>query len=384
MTTNTVVGETALHRYQNDISNLRSHHWKYWIDLYANCYYNCAYCVYRDKGQMGKVTPHAERLVVLRNECRALENPGIVYLGPQSDVYQPLERKLQLTRRALEIFLETRTPVFLVTRSTLILRDLDILAKLAEHGLIEVSITIASRTTIPILEPNTPSLEERLQIIEALRSKGIPTSVHLSPIVPGVESNKDLIELLRIIGDTGADCTYACMVGVTANFHSLIVNGLRKSDSAKADLFLEAFPNAPATGELYSAPDSMVYATMECLAKEATFSGIPFASVHIPTFDTIERSGGIFRYKLPTIGDLMRYLDRMCIYEVDRSSLLEIASMYPAVDEGFLNALRRYWEDGVLFGNTPFHPVTRNNKVEAFVRKTTLDLNISNMRVGRE
>src|SRR5262245_26563355 len=85
-------GLEVLGTYQRDIGNLRSHHWKHWIDLYTNCYFDCGYCVYRGPGAMGRVQAHADRIDALARDLVRVERPGITYLGPRADVYQPLDR----------------------------------------------------------------------------------------------------------------------------------------------------------------------------------------------------------------------------------------------------------------------------------------------------
>jgi DNA repair photolyase len=372
----------VLGRYQKDIGNLRSHHWKYWVDLYTHCYYDCAYCVYRSEGKMGRVQAHPDRLEGLRRDLAGIQRKGIVYLGPKADVYQPLDRRELLARRALEVFLETRTPVFLVTRSELVLRDLDLLEKLASQGLVEVSITVASRTVLSKLEPHTLPAAERLALVRQLRARGIATSVHMSPIIPGVDDINELLALLDDIGESGADCSYACMLGVTKNYHSTIVNALQASAPSKVEPFLKVYPAPPEGDGVQSAPGDLVFETMSRLSYHASTQALPFACVHIPPFDTVERCGGIFRYKLPTVGDIVRYCNRICLNELQPSRLEAFLKSFPAVDDLFLGSVQHFWQSGILFKNTPFHPRGSEGNISAYVREGQLDLGITNMRVN--
>lgn len=374
----------TLNEYQTDIGNMRSHHWKYWVDLYSNCYYNCAYCVYRKPGKMNKIKSHPERLDDLARELPKITQKGIVYLGPRADIYQPLERRELLARRALELFYENSMPVFLVTRSDLILRDLDILKKLASKGLIEVSVTIPSLRSIQLLEPHTPSVNRRLELVHTLRMEGIATSVHMSPIIPGVDDIHDLERLLDMCGKVNADCIYACMLGVTDAYYERIISALAEESQETKEAFLKAFSDMPTEGKLESAPDKLIVQTMSQLSHYAAIHGLPFACVHIPSFDTIERCGGIFRYKQPTVGDIIRYFDRISCTSFDLSTLIDLVKSYPAVEDKFLLAVEEFWASGVLFKNTPFRPRRENGMIQEYVRERGLDIGVSNMRVRTE
>lgn len=371
----------TLNKYQTDIGNLRSHHWKYWVDLYSNCYYNCAYCVYRKPGKMGKIKSHPERLDALARELPNITQKGIVYLGPRADIYQPLERRELLARRALELFYENSMPVFLVTRSELILRDIDILKKLANKGLIEVSVTIPSLRSIQLLEPHTPPIDRRLELVRSLRMEGVATSVHMSPVIPGLDDIHDLERLLDLCGEVNADCIYACILGVTDAYYERIVSALARESPEIKEAFQKAFPDMPAEGRLVSAPDEIVVQTMSHLSHYAAIHGLPFACVHIPSFDTIERCGGIFRYKQPTVGDIIRYFDRISCVSFTLSTLIDLVRSYPAVGDEFLLAVEEFWTSGVLFRNTPFRPRRENGVIQEYVRERGLDIGVSNMRV---
>ncbi len=378
--TSTPAAFEVLGTYQNEIGNLRSHHWKHWIDLYTNCYYDCAYCVYRASGKMGRITSHPERIEALRRDLGAMPAKAIVYMGPKADIYQPLDRQLKLARRALEVFLEREVPLFIVTRSDLILRDIDLLGELAAKGLVEVSVTVASRHVLSKLEPHTPSAQVRFDLVRELRKHGIATSIHMSPILPHLDPIDDLTGLLDDAGDAGADCTYACMLGVSESYLGTIYGALSHHQPEKAKLFLKTYESPPANG-VQSAPSELVVEVMSALSRHASRRSIPFACVHIPPLDTAERHGGIFRYKLPTVGDMVRHFDREGLSELGVDALLEYLESFAAVDDAFLGMVRRYWSTGELFRNTYWHPRVNGETFESYVRQTTLDVRVTNMKV---
>jgi DNA repair photolyase len=107
-------------------------------------------------------------------------------LGINTDAYQPVERKLGLTRGILEVLQETRHPVSIVTKSSLIERDLDILADLAAHGLVQaaLSVTTLKADLARKLEPRAASPRRRMQTVARLAEAGIPVSVLAAPLIP--------------------------------------------------------------------------------------------------------------------------------------------------------------------------------------------------------
>ncbi len=372
----------VLGTYQNDIGNLRSHHWKYWVDMYTHCYYDCAYCVYRAAGKMGKVEGHPERIDGLQEDLRSLPKKGIVYLGPRADVYQPMERRLRLARRALEVFLETETPVFVVTRSELLLADLDVMKQLATKGLIEISITLASTRVIDDLEPNTLSVRARLELIRELRANGIPVSVHMSPIIPTLDTIQELTGLLDDIHAAGSLCTYACMLGVTSNYEGLVTDALALVDASKGTQFRELYPTSTGPDiKVRSAPDAVVLEVMEGLSRHSRDHGIPFACVHVPPLDTVEREGSIFRYKIPTVGDIARHFARKEVRRLELAAVLDFVRQFDAVDADFLQMVERFWCQGILFKNTYYHPVATGQISPVYVLTEELDIGVTNMKV---
>jgi DNA repair photolyase len=143
---------------------------------------------------------------LLRKE---LAKPGYVckfiMLGSNTDPYQPVEKRLGVTRSILEVLAETRHPVAITTRSTLLLRDLDLLAPMAEQGL--VTVTFSMTTFDPelkrSLEPRSASAPARLQAIRALREAGVPVGVLAAPMIPAV-NDSELETILERVAAAGA------------------------------------------------------------------------------------------------------------------------------------------------------------------------------------
>lgn len=186
------------------------------LNPYRGCEHGCIYCYARpthaylglspglDFETQIFAKPDAPRL--LREE---LATSGYVcstiVLGTATDAYQPFERQERLTRAVLEVLLETQHPVSVVTKSSLILRDLDLWAELARQNLAHVAISL---TTLdgPLarqLEPRASAPHARLEAMEKLSAAGIPVSVFMAPLIPGINDH-ELEKLLGAAREHGA------------------------------------------------------------------------------------------------------------------------------------------------------------------------------------
>jgi DNA repair photolyase len=186
------------------------------INPYRGCEHGCIFCYARPTHAYLGMSPGIDfetRLVykpdaaqLLRNE---LSRPGYecrhIMLGSNTDPYQPVERKLGITRAILEVLAETRHPVAITTRSALLLRDLDLLAAMAKQGLVMVmySITTFDADLKRKLEPRSASSEARLHAMRALRRAGVPVGVLAAPMIPAV-NDSELEAILERAAEAGA------------------------------------------------------------------------------------------------------------------------------------------------------------------------------------
>ena len=153
-----------------------------------------------------KIAYKADAADCLRAE---LAKPGYVCravaLGINTDAWQPVERRLRVTRGILEVLAETRHPVTIVTKSALILRDLDLLSEMARGRRVHVavSITTLDPALARAMEPRAPSPRRRLSVIAALADAGIPTAVMVAPLIPAL-SDHELEVILAAAREAGA------------------------------------------------------------------------------------------------------------------------------------------------------------------------------------
>src|SRR5579859_4579384 len=173
------------------------------INPYRGCSHGCVYCFARPSHAFLGLSPGLDfetKLFYKADAARILEQelgkPRYVCkpiaLGINTDGYQPLERKLEVTRGILGVLARCRHPVTIVTRSALIVRDLDLLAELAKDRLVSVmlSITSLSPEIKRTLEPRTASPQARLRVIQQLSGAGIPVGVLVAPVIPAITDHE--------------------------------------------------------------------------------------------------------------------------------------------------------------------------------------------------
>ncbi|MGN6551119.1 MAG: PA0069 family radical SAM protein [Pararhizobium sp.] len=183
------------------------------INPYRGCEHGCIYCFARPThAYMGLsagldfesrlfAKPDAPRLL-----ARELSKPGYkprtIAIGTNTDPYQPVEREWRIMRQVLEVLAAANHPVGIVTKSALVMRDIDILAPMAEKGLARVALSITSldRKLARAMEPRAATPPRRLEAVRALAEAGIPTSVMVAPIVPGLNDH----EIERILDSAHA------------------------------------------------------------------------------------------------------------------------------------------------------------------------------------
>jgi len=176
---------------------------EYSINPYRGCEHGCVYCYARPShGYVGLSAgiDFETRLFYKADAGKLLEeelsHPKYVCksitIGANTDPYQPVERQMLVTRTVLEVLARTRHPASIITKSAMILRDLDILTDMARDGLISVAISITSLSseTKRVLEPRTASPQARLRAVRELNAAGVPTGVMVAPIIPAITDHE--------------------------------------------------------------------------------------------------------------------------------------------------------------------------------------------------
>ena len=186
------------------------------INPYRGCEHGCIYCYARPSHAYWDMSPGLDfetKLIAKSNAADVLEQqlskPGYVCapinLGSNTDPYQPIEREYTITRQTLEVLLRYRHPVTIITKGSLILRDLDLLTELARQRLVAVMISLTSLDDElkRILEPRAAAPKARLRAIRVMREAGIPVGVLCSPMIPMI-NDSELESLLTEAHAAGA------------------------------------------------------------------------------------------------------------------------------------------------------------------------------------
>ncbi|MEM6928681.1 MAG: radical SAM protein, partial [Myxococcota bacterium] len=186
------------------------------VNPYRGCTHACAYCYARRTHEdLGYgAGSDFERVIVVKPRApellaEALAKPGwkgerIAFSGV-TDCYQPLERRYTLTRRCLEVCMRVRNPVTIVTRSPLVLRDLDLLAALNEVRAVGVTISVplTNRVQRAALEPGAPPVDARFEAIARLAEAGLPVGISIGPVIAGL-NDRDIPRTLQRAREAGA------------------------------------------------------------------------------------------------------------------------------------------------------------------------------------
>jgi DNA repair photolyase len=183
------------------------------INPYRGCEHGCIYCFARPTHAYLGLSPGLDfesRLFVKPNAAELLErelgapdySPRIIAIGTNTDPYQPIEKQYQVMRRILEVLDRYGHPVGIVTKSVLILRDIDILARMAERHIVKValSVTTLDPKLARVMEPRAATPSRRLDALRQLAAAGIPASVMVAPVIPAIND----AEIERILDAAAA------------------------------------------------------------------------------------------------------------------------------------------------------------------------------------
>ena len=186
------------------------------LNPYRGCEHGCIYCYARPTHEylgFSAGLDFESRIMVKENAPELLQaelssprwRPQVVMMSGVTDPYQPVERKLRITRRCLQVLARFRNPVAMITKNRLITRDIDILRELAAHHAVAINISVTSLDVDlqRVLEPRTSSPAARLETVARLRAAGIPVGVMVAPIIPGL-TDHEVPKIVQACADAGA------------------------------------------------------------------------------------------------------------------------------------------------------------------------------------
>lgn len=202
------------------------------VNPYQGCEHGCIYCYARNSHEYWGFSAGLDfesKIIVKREAPRLLEEaflrkswkPARLMLSGNTDCYQPLEKRFELTRAILKVCLRYRNPVGIITKNALITRDIDILKELASHRLVHVflSITTLDEKLRQLMEPRTASATKKMEAIRLLSNEGVPVGVMNAPIIPGLNHHEipQVLQEASIAGAKAAGYTVVRLNGQIAD-----------------------------------------------------------------------------------------------------------------------------------------------------------------------
>ncbi len=222
----------------------------YGLNPYQGCEHGCVYCFARPTHQYWgfsagvdfeqKILYKAEAPALLRAALRKKSyEPLPIMLSGNTDSYQPAERKLELTRQCVEVLLEHRHPFGLITKNSLILRDLDLLREAAALNLVHVclSITTLDEDVRRVLEPRTASIDQRFRAVAELSAAGVPVAINIAPVIPGLTEH-ELFGIAQRGADAGARKIGYSVVRLNDEVADIFVNWVHQAMPDRAERIL--------------------------------------------------------------------------------------------------------------------------------------------------
>lgn len=213
----------------------------YSLNPYQGCEHGCTYCYARNAHEYWGFSAGLdfERKIIVKTEAPGLFkkflerkdwDASVISLSGNTDCYQPAERKFRITRQLLEIALEYRQPIGMITKNALILRDTDLLKELAKQKLcmVYVSINSLNEQLRQKMEPRTTTARQRLKIVEQLSQAGVPVGVMVAPLVPGL-SDHEIPAILKAVANSGAIAAGYTIVRLNGAIGGIFEDWLRKN-----------------------------------------------------------------------------------------------------------------------------------------------------------
>ena len=233
------------------------------VNPYRGCQHACAYCYARPSHEyldLGAGTDFDTKIVVKREAAtllrEAFDKPSwqgeLVMFSGVTDCYQPLENDLELTRRCLEVCLEYKNPVSVISKSALVERDIDLFLALAEHARFGLSVSLAfsDNATSRAIEPWVPSPDRRFKLIETLAKAGVPVGVMCAPIIPGVNDSQ-MVTVLERAAAAGASWAGWVLLRLPGAVKQVFEDRIRGAMPLAADKILHRIRETRGGDKLY-------------------------------------------------------------------------------------------------------------------------------------
>ncbi len=214
---------------------------RYSVNPYRGCSHGCSYCYARPGHEylgMSAGLDFETKVMVKFDAAKLLRDflakpswrPQMISFSGVTDCYQPAERQFRITRACVELAVECRQPIGIITKNALVARDIDLLSRLAEHRAVCVylSVTTLDAKLARIMEPRTSSPEARLRTLRELSQAGIPTGVSLAPIIPGL-NDSEIPAILAAAREAGAEGAGYVMLKLSSTVKPVFLDWLQRN-----------------------------------------------------------------------------------------------------------------------------------------------------------
>ncbi len=249
ITYQSIVCKSALNHID---SKFLPYHWD--LNIYRGCAHQCVYCFAQYSHRYLENSDFFHHLYVKTNIVEQLEKKlkskswkqEIINLGGVTDSYQPIEEEYQFMRSILKLLIKYQTPAVISTKSSLILRDLDLLKELSKVAGVQIAFTITSldESLAKIIEPGASPVKKRIQAIAALKREGLTVGVHLMPIIPYLTSSeKNLRGIFELAKRLKLDYIIASPLNLRGKTRNFFYQFLEERFVDRASLLKELFEN---------------------------------------------------------------------------------------------------------------------------------------------
>ena len=228
----------------------------YSLNPYQGCEHGCIYCYARNSHEYWGYNPGLdfERVILYKTNApqlleRHFQNPNwqprTIVLSGNTDCYQPIEKKLQITRKLLQVFLTYKNPVGIITKNSMITRDLDIIRPLVDHQLFTAyfSLTTLDESLRRKLEPRTATAQQKLKAIKALADLGAEVGVMIGPVIPGLNDH-EIPDIMQAAANAGATRVNYTIVRLNGQIGDLFTHWVRRAYPDRAEKILNQIKEA--------------------------------------------------------------------------------------------------------------------------------------------
>ena len=219
---------------------------RYSLNPYRGCEHGCAYCYARPTHEYYGLSAGLdfESKIFVKHHApelfrewlaRDAWQPEVIIFSGVTDCYQPAERRFRLTRACLEVALEARQPISIISKNALVARDLDLLAQMAERRIAQVGMSVTSLDAdlARSMEPRTSSPEARFRTIATLAAAGVPVTAMVAPIVPGL-NDSEIPALLEAARDAGAQAAGMVLLRLPLAVRPVFLDWLKRAEPTRA------------------------------------------------------------------------------------------------------------------------------------------------------